>query len=38
MAKRRRTYKLKWRCKKANHGVKPNLGRDPCRIKRSMNK
>ena len=38
MAKIRRTYKLKWRAKKANHGVKPNCGRDKSRIKRSMNK
>jgi hypothetical protein len=38
MAKPKRTYKLKWRSKKANHGVKPNCGRNPGRIKRSLNK
>ena len=38
MAKIRRTYKLKWRSKRANHGRKPNKGRDRVNIKRSMNK
>ncbi|MCG3133882.1 MAG: hypothetical protein HMLKMBBP_01148 [Planctomycetes bacterium] len=28
MGKRKRTYKLKWRSKKANHGRKPCRGRD----------
>ncbi len=28
MAKRKRTYKLSWRSKKANHGRKPCRGRD----------
>ena len=28
MAKKRRTYKLKWRSKKANHGRKPCRGHD----------
>jgi hypothetical protein len=28
MGKRRRTYKLSWRSKKANHGRKPCRGRD----------
>jgi hypothetical protein len=37
MAKRKRTYMLKWRSKRANHGVKPNRGRNRGRIRRSMN-
>lgn len=36
MAKPKRTYKLKWRSKRANHGRKPNRGRDHHEIRRSM--
>jgi len=32
MAKRKRTHRLTWRNKRANHGVKPTKGKDKKKI------